>query len=222
MINLLMPIHVTQADLACAVLIEPDDQGFPKERIEGTLIDAVKRTDIHYRIIAAVEGGTRSDLWCLESYLKGQPDPWKLHHEPRILGQWSLINQVASDLNYKTHPFTAIIPPWIRILDDRWIMKFQRVFQTDHRAMIVAALAEPGKSWTLPPNRFTQHEHPTGEFFVCKTAALQDMKPKSLAEFSRKVHQVGGTRWLHPGIEFQLDDENTRKTKARATANRDS
>jgi hypothetical protein len=221
MINLLMPIHVSQVDLACSLVVEPDSAGFPQERIEGTLLDAVKRTDIHYRIVVTVEGGSRSDLWCLDSYLQSQRDPWKLVHEPRILGPWHLINDVAPDLDHKTHPLTAIIPPWIRILDERWIMKVQRVFQTDHRAMLVSALAEPGKSWTLPPNRFGQHEHPSGELWVCKTAALQDMKPESLVDFSKKVHQAGGTRWLHPGIEFQRDDEDLRTTKARPAAHRD-
>lgn len=221
MLDILIPIHT------------------PNLQIARTCIEAIDRhtRGIPYRIVLLMDGVTRADYAGLEMFMRqrtgvieanpqGIPLAHQLLEEPTPkVPDWVIVDwpgqvywqgSLDNALNHLKNEFTAIMPPWVELRDDRWFGKLQQPFTVEPHTMLVAFPEPEAPPGTQPPAKFGRRKHPLFEAILTRRVVAgeiisrmqpnlegQPMDPKEwVAEFSRVAEERGGTRWLAPSVRF--------------------
>ena len=115
-------------------------------------IDELKRcTDVPFRVIAVIDGGTRADYADFESYLLGMEHTQIIHSPKRVY-----LNQcVLLGIGALQREFAALVTPETLIDDPKWFGKMQQVFLKDPHAFVCYGMPNT-KDANAPPSRLPQ------------------------------------------------------------------
>lgn len=217
MLDLIYPVHRSNFYLLAQRRIVEHKDGTEGEVFEGAMPFSEQYVDVPHRIIVSAEGGSRSDLATIESWLNGWGSEWKIVHNAEVTS-WD--EAMMRGLAQAKNKFVAVIPPWFHIKDKRWFGKMQAPFNKDNLAMLAASLKEPGKSFTIPPFVLDRHKHPQGPMFVTRLNALQELAPippckNWLEEYSANIQRAGGRRWEVQSVGFELQEHEEHRKPVR-------
>lgn len=188
-------------DVICPILWSNADL------FQGWIDRLEQMTDIRvFRVIAVVDGGTRSDFAPVESALRGSDKLWTLLHEDEPKGRNHCIREAMDRI---TAPMTAIIHPQVILLDDRWLGKIQRIFTVDPRAAIVSTRAK-SKDKSLTPVRtpWGRPPDPDTPMTIFRSGFLHDVDISDVddiqAFWHTKAHMIGNTTWFAGGVSYDV------------------
>lgn len=203
MLDILMPVKVeaiAQALTEVEVVDLVDGVEQTSYEFQGAIPCLEDLSDVPTRIIVCVDGGTNEDVELLRRYLPASSCEWSLMQNDGVLGyEKTLIELIKAVRN----EFVAIVPANISVDDNQWFGKMQVVFTKDPHCFMVASDVPQTVSATMPPFRLDHKTHPKSEFFLTRRTALQNVAQFSGSEdFSRKAVQMGGTRWIAPGVRY--------------------
>lgn len=164
-----------------------------------------KGTDVPFKVIVVVDGGTRADLAGLEKYLQGSDVDWQLLHNEKPLG----LNKALIDgLRECRRKLVAFVAPEVRLDDPKWVLKTKQVFEKDPICGIVDT--EPNTKNSLSgPFKRRLHYPPMGcRFALLQTAFAQKTSPVGAVDpcefWSRQAMAGGGTSWSSLGVRYHL------------------
>lgn len=198
MLDILMPVSVSRI---------PD--------VLSTVEDIKKNTDVPFRLVVCVDGGTRDDIRELESGLMAAEREWVLRQNSGVQG---LPNTLDSLVESVRNEFIAVIPCGTRILDAAWFGKMQMPFTKDPHCFMVAADVPHTQASSAPPFRLDHKTHPKSGFFLTRKNPLQNIVTFTDSEdFSTKALRLGGTRWIASGVRYgetEIADKNNRTVES--------
>lgn len=183
----------------------------------------VRFTDVPFRLIAIVDGGTRSDLAPLEAHLKGCDFEWTLLHNKRH----EYLNSCIRDASEQTrHKLVALIAPQVQIDDGKWFGKMQQVFLKDPICGIVDTIPNTLSS-TAPPIRRQMHKGPEdgcrfvllSQHFLCRVPPMGKADP--VAMWANSAMRGGGTAWLSSGVRYQAVEHTEHEVWREPSAKRE-
>ncbi len=180
----------------------------PIENIElcsESLDRILQFTDVPFRVVAIVDGGTRSDLAPLEAYLNGVDYEWELLHNSKPEYLNSCLKSAAERTRHK---LVALVAPEVLIDDGKWFGKMQQVFLKDPICGIVDTLPNT-LSATVHPIRRSIHKGPEAgcrfammsQHFICKVPPIGKVDPVQM--WAGSAMRGGGTAWLATGVRYQ-------------------
>ncbi len=181
------------------LFLHKDNQG----NFGGSLIALEKNTEVPFRLLVMMDGGTRDDFAVLESYLSGAEYEWNLVHERQPVYYSACVSELFSHVKNK---MVALIPPEVTVNDDNWYGKMQLVFMRDPNALV--AFADEETPGSLPPHRLPHNFHPE-EPMMLMTKHVTEAMPQHSSLFTAKTfaakvsswaHGYGGNRWGAPSV----------------------
>ncbi len=201
MLDVLMPVKVEEIPLAITETERMASDG----TIETIYLGAVPRlemfTDVPFRLIVCVDGGTHEDVALLRRYLPSATCEWALMQNVGVQGFGFTMAELTKHLHYE---FVAIVPARIWIDDPKWFGKMQVVFTKDPHCFMVAADVPNTLSSTVPPIKLDHKRHPKSDFLLTRRAAMKNVGSfEGSEDFSRQAHQLGGTRWVASGVRYE-------------------
>lgn len=160
----------------------------------------VEFTDVPFRLLVCVDGGTREDVEPLQAFLPAIKPEWNLMQNTGVQGFPFTISELAKSVR---NEFVAVVPPNIWVNDPKWFGKMQVVFTKDQHCFMVAGDVPETVMASTPPFKLVYNRHPTSNFFLSRRAAMQNVGEFSSSEdFSRQANQLGGTRWVASGVRY--------------------
>lgn len=198
MLDVLMPVSL--ADLP-HVLIELG------ETYEGSIPRLEQFTDVPFRLVVCVDGGTQEDIELLQRYLPAAAcSQWVLMQNEGVQGMATTIRELLTAVQ---NQFVAIVPGHIWVDDPKWFGKMQVVFTKDQHCFMVATDVPNTASANLPPVKLDHRHHPQSSFILTRSAVLKNVQMFLDSEdLSRTALKMGGTRWVAPGVRYM--DANAR------------
>lgn len=177
----------------------------------GAIPSIVDLTDVPMRLVVCVDGGTREDVALLQRYLPSLSCEWSLMQNDGVLGLERTMSELIGSVR---NEYIAIVPANIWVNDPQWFGKMQVAFTKDQHCFMVASDVPETVSATLPPFRLDYKVNPKSGFFLTRKLALANVGQFSGSEdFSRKANQLGGTRWIAPGVRYGDADYAREKTR---------
>lgn len=205
MLDVLMPVRVDEIKLALGDYLgwDPEDGVIELPKSGRGAIDLLgEMTDVPFRLVICVDGGMRDDYEPLQRYLPDAPFEWQILHNEAVRGERYTLGVLADAVR---NEYVAVIPPYIWVDDPKWFGKMQVVFTKDQHCFMVAGDAPNTVSSTLHPVKLDRIHHPKHKFFLSKKERFKNVGAfTSVEDFSRKAYQLGGTRWVAPGVRFDL------------------
>jgi hypothetical protein len=207
MLDVLMPVGVKEIGLALTNSKALDAQGQEFITQVGSIPQLEEHTDVPFRLVVCVDGGTREDVELLANYLPNARCEWVLLQNDGVQGYAYTLNELSKTLR---NEFVAVVPPNIWVDDSVWFGKFQVVFTKDPHCFMVSGDVPNTISATVPPFKLDHKRHSKSPFFLSRRAAMMNVGSfESAIDFSRKAHQLGGTRWVASGVRY--GDANARE-----------
>ena len=195
-----MPVSVEDIPNALTEVEKLNKMGERETSYAGAIPQLEELTDVPFRLVVCVDGGTAEDVELLQAYLPNAKCEWVLMQNSGVQGYAYTINELAKSCR---NEFVAIVPPKVWVDDNVWFGKMQVVFTKDQHCFMVAADVPNTISATVPPFRLDHKTHPQSDFFLSRRSALQNVGAFDGSEdFSRKAHQCGGTRWIASGVRY--------------------
>lgn len=203
MLDVLMPVRL--ANLPHALIEMEDEKG--EIEYEGAIPRLEEFTDVPFRLVVCVDGGTREDMELLARYLPvAKCSQWVLMQNEGVQGMAATMSELLAAAQGQ---FVAIVPANIWVNDPKWFGKMQVVFTKDQHCFMVATDVPNTVSANLPPFKLDHRRHPKSDFILTRTAVLQNVQTFTDPEdFSRAALKLGGTRWIAPGVRYM--DSNAR------------
>ena len=220
MLDIMMPVSLE--DLASTVVEthELDQSGQDIVVYDGAIPRLERFTDVPFRLVVCVDGGTREDVEFLKAYLPISTCEWALMQNNGVQGFAYTMSELVRATQKE---FVAFVPANIWVDDDKWFGKMQVVFTKDPHCFMVAGDVPNTASTMVPPVKLTHSQHPRSDFFLSRQAAIQNVvRFTGAKDFSEQAHQLGGTRWVAPGVHYL--DTHARKDdrKLESSQSRDS
>lgn len=195
MLDVLMPVRSEEIGQALTVFEQGDDEVFV-----GSIMRVGKHTDVPFRLLICIDGGTAADARTLRRFLPGVSHEWLLLANEGVRGYSFTLRELCSRVRSE---FVAVLPGNIWLDDPKWFGKMQVVFTKDPHCYMVAADVPQTVSASMPPQKLTHRDHPNSEFFLTRRAALLNVGEFDDAEhFSRRSMQLGGSRWIASGVRY--------------------
>ena len=200
MLDILMPVDVKDIPHALTETQELDKDGQEVYRYVGAIPQLEELTDVPFRLVICVDGGTREDVEILQTYLPGAKCEWSLMQNDGVKGYEYTLGELCKAIR---NEFVAIVPANIWVDDEKWFGKMQVVFTKDQHCFMVSADVPNTISATVPPFKLDHKRHSKSPFFLSRKAALMNIGAFSGGEdMSRKAHLLGGTRWVASGVRY--------------------
>jgi hypothetical protein len=195
MLDVLMRVSVE--NIRNAVIEVETDDGV---EYEGAIPCLEELTDVPLRLCVCVDGGTEEDIALLRRYLPASSCEWTLMQNDGVLGYERTMAELSKVVK---NDFVAVVPAGIWVDDPQWFGKMQVVFTKDPHCFMVAADVPNTVAATVPPIRLDHKTHPESGFFMTRAPALLNVNTFTCsADFSRRAHQMGGTRWVASGVRY--------------------
>ena len=208
MLDVLMPVSVEDLPHALTEVAGLAKDGSPTIQHVGAIPHLEEVTDVPFRLVVCVDGGTREDVEPLQTYLPGAKCEWALMQNSGVMGFAYTVSELAKTCR---NDWIAIVPAHIWVDDPKWFGKMQVVFTKDPHCFMCAADVPNTLSSTVPPFRLDHKRHSKSNFFLSRRAAMQNVGQfESSEDFSRQAHQLGGTRWVASGVRYR--DAHAHKT----------
>jgi hypothetical protein len=200
MLDVLMPVSVKDIPLALTESKALDAKGVEMVSYVGAIPCLEEMTDVPFRLVVCVDGGTREDVELLAAYLPNATCEWVLMQNDGVLGYAYTLNELSKTVR---NEFVAVVPPNIWVQDRVWFGKFQVVFTKDPHCFMVSGDVANTISATVPPFKLDHKKHSGSPFFLSRRTAMSNVGSfESAVDFSRKAHQLGGTRWVAAGVRY--------------------
>ena len=220
MLDVLMPVAVEDIPLALTETEELDKNGNTIFRYTGAIPQLEESTDVPFRLVVCVDGGTREDVELLQRYLPEASCEWALMQNQGVQGFAYTVAELAKSCR---NDWIAIVPAYVWVDDVKWFGKMQVVFTKDPHCFMVGADVPNTLSATVPPFKLDHKRHVKSDFFLSRRAAMQNVGQFSGSEdFSRQAHQLGGTRWVASGVRFRDAHAHEKDRREHAPASSDS
>lgn len=201
MLDILMPVAVEDLAHALTEIQELNKEGEEVFRCVGAIPQLEEMTDVPFRLVVCVDGGTREDVEPLQRYMPGASFEWALMQNTAVMGFAYTVGELAKTAR---NDWIAIVPAHIWVDDPKWFGKMQVVFTKDPHCFMCAADVPNTLSATVPPFRLDHKRHSKSDFFLSRRAAMQNVGQfEGSEDFSRQAHQLGGTRWVASGVRFR-------------------
>lgn len=196
MLDILMPVSVDEIPHAFT-LFEDVTLG---HLASGAIHELAQHTDVPFRLVVCVDGGTREDIEGLRAYLESMDFEWSLMQNDGVLGYEATVAELIAAIR---NDWVAVVPPTVWVEDPQWFGKMQVVFTKDPHCFLVAGDVPNTVSATAPPFKLDHRRHPKSNFFLSRAISMRQIAQFSGSEdFSRKAHTAGGTRWVAGGVRY--------------------
>jgi len=201
MLDILMPVDVKDLKHVLTETKTVSESGEEVYFYVGAIPQLEESTDVPFRLVVCVDGGTQEDVAMLRTYLPGGKCEWVLLQNEGVQGPAHTMAELVGAVR---NEFVAIVPARIWVDDPKWFGKMQVVFTKDPHCFLVAGDVPNTINATVPPFKLDHKTHPKSDFFLTRKAALQNMGMFTGSEnFSRQAHQLGGTRWVASGVRYR-------------------
>lgn len=200
MLDILMPVGVKELPLALTESKTLDAQGQEMISYVGAIPSLEDTTDVPFRLVVCVDGGTTEDVGLLQAYLPNAKCEWVLMQNDGVQGYAYTLNELVKTIR---NEFVAVVPPSIWLQDPVWFGKFQVVFTKDPHCFMVSGDVANTISATVPPFKLDHKKHSGSPLFLSRRAAMMNVGSfENAVDFSRQAHQLGGTRWVASGVRY--------------------
>lgn len=190
MLDVLMPTPVRNVDL-----------------VPGALDALCDFTDVPFRVVLAVDGGSEQDIAPIKPRVMGLPQ-WQIMQD-HYRGFNATLEAARAEMR---NEFVAIVPPEVRVADREWFGKMQMIYYKDGHAMIVDAIPDTLSTCGVPGKR-DQHNLGKGiKLALMRRKVLLGMPPIPINEsdaiywIERTALTLGGSVWHSASVLFHLKE----------------
>lgn len=186
--------------------------------VPGAVEALSKMTDVPFRFVWIVDGGTQADIEEAQTHVMELPT-WQIKQD-HYGGYNATLNAAIDEMRSE---FVAVIPPEIRMNDDHWFGKMQVIYTKDPKAMIVDAF-EDTVSRSAPPGKRSVHNLGKDvKVFLSRRRVLAGL-PRVPNDQDDPVHWLertalkhGGSVWNSPSVLFSIMEHVCHASSTAAT-----
>ena len=164
-------------------------------------------TDVPFRVIAVVDGGTRSDMVELESALKAGTFEWALMHN----ASYRYFNGCVEDaIPHLRNNYVAVVTPEAKLADPKWFGKMQQICMKDRLCGVIDTDSGAPSSTAYPVKRDVRRLPDP----KCRLAMLTQTFLRGVGVpvgdhplvrwWAQRAHEVGSSAWFAPGVSYLL------------------